>query len=391
MMAEFDRLTEAKSFIAAKRLTEQITLYKTVLQRRLHQPVPAPKKRLQRYSLAVKRWIAAGRPVRSDEEVARIHTECCVPCTHYNPTKQACGVCGCNVRADGEDLLSKVAGALFGKVSQALFNKIKMATTDCPRGKWKDVIGNLLPVKFTTPMDVVYPISGGCHGKKKLGSKWGDNELRYSLRSLEQYFANMGRVFIVGHKPEWLTNVIHIQAEDTHWRNKDANLIDKVLLACRSGVSPTFLRLSDDQCLLKEWDGLKVWHMGSAAGRQGGKWWKRMQRTCDYLQSHGRPTFFYDCHAPAPVDRETFIRVAEEADYAPPPGMCINTLYFNSVDIPRERMNGQKVAVHRGIGPKKLRRLAKDKLFLGYSEAGTNKWMKRFLQKRFPGKSRFER
>ena len=71
--------------------------------------------------------------------------------------------------------------------------------------------------------------------------------------------------------------------------------------------------------------------------------------------------------------------------------MCINTLYFNSVDVPRERMNGQKLAVHRGIGPKKLQRLADGKLFLGYSEAGTNKWMKRFLSKRFPQKSRFEK
>jgi hypothetical protein len=54
-------------------------------------------------------------------------------------------------------------------------------------------------------------------------------------------------------------------------------------------------------------------------------------------------------------------------------------------------MNGEKLSVHRPIGPKKLRRLADGKLFLGYSEAGTNKWLKRFLQRRFPGKSRFEK
>jgi hypothetical protein len=244
---------------------------------------------------------------------------------------------------------------------------------------------------FTTPMDVVYPISGGNHGKKKLGSKWDDNELRYSLRSLEQYFPNMGRVFIVGHRPEWLTNVIHIPAEDKHRHNKDANLLDKVLLACKAGISSTFLRLSDDQCVLREWGGMDVWHMGDVDGRRGGNWWRRCQNTCNYLKANGRPTFFYDCHCPAPVDRDTFIQVAEEAPYAEPPGMCINTLYFNSIDIPREQMNGRKVAFHRPIGPKKIARLSKDKLFLGYSEAGTNKWLKRFLQKRFPEKSRLER
>jgi hypothetical protein len=225
-----------------------------------------------------------------------------------------------------------------------------------------------------------------------LGSKWGNNELRYSLRSLERYFPNLGRVFIVTEiLPDWLTNVVHVYAKDAHTRNKDANLIDKVLLACKAGVSNPFIRLSDDQCLLKPWDGKGVWHIGDAAGQKGGKWWERCENTCAYLTAGGRPTLFYDCHCPTPVDRDEFIRVAEAADYATVPGMCINTLYFNSVDIPRERMNGQKLAVHRAIGPKKLRRLAAGKLFLGYSERGTNRTMRRFLARQFSEPSRCER
>jgi|GEM_PF-994900 len=338
-------------------------------------------KRFSNWRLAIKRWQAAGKPDRSPEEVERIIRECCEPCEHYDHKWRQCKLCGCFSRKRG----------------RAEFNKPKMLTERCPLEppKWgEDCISespaNLLPVKFTTPMDVVYPISGGFHGKKRLGSKWNDNELRYSLRSLEQYFQNLGRVFIVGHKPDWLTGVVHLPAEDTHRHNKDANLIDKVLLACRSGVSPTFLRLSDDQCLLKPWDGLQVWHMGNAMGRRGGKWWRRMQRTCEHLQSHGRPTFFYDCHAPAPVDRETFIQVATEADYQTPPGMCINTLYFNTIDIPRDKMSGRKVAFHRPTKAKRLRRGTKGKLFLGYSEKGTNEAMKQFLQELFPTPSRFE-
>jgi len=330
---------------------------------------------------SIKRWKAAGKPERNPEEVERIATECCEPCEHYDPKWRQCKLCGCFCRKKG----------------RAEFNKPKMLTEWCPLNppKWgTDAIGYEPPsvpaVTFSTPMDVVYPISGGYHGKKKLGSKWDDNELRYSLRSLDQHFTNMGRVFIVGHKPEWLTGVVHLPAEDTHRRNKDANLIDKVLLACRSGVSSTFLRLSDDQCLLKEWDGLNARHMGNATGRKGGKWWRRMRRTCDYLQSHGRPTYFYDCHAPAPVDRDTFIQVAGEADYQTPPGMCINTLYFNSVGIPRTNMNGQKAAFHRPTKSKRLRRGVRGKLFLGYSEKGTNEAMKQFLQERFPTPSRFE-
>ena len=244
-------------------------------------------------------------------------------------------------------------------------------------------------------MDIVIPLASGYHGRKKLGSKWENNELRYALRSLQQYFPNMGRVFIVTEVlPEWLTNVVHLFAKDEHRSNKDANLIDKVLLACKSGVSDTFIRMSDDQCLLSKWDGQGIWHRGDRDSfrdiLQSNKWWKRFDKTCQHLEAHGRPCFFYDCHCPIQVDRKEFIRIAEEADYATLPGMCINTLYCNSVEIPREKLNGQKLDVHQRAGPNKLEMLTKDKLFLGYSHIGTNQWMKEFLQQRFPEHSRFE-
>jgi hypothetical protein len=278
-------------------------------------------------------------------------------------------LCGCFCRAKG----------------RAEFNKPKMLTEVCPVGKWGSEPTD------GEPLDVVIPLASGNHGKKVLGSKWDNNELRYALRSMEKYFPRLGRVFIVTETlPDWLTGVVHVKVKDSHRRNKDANLIDKVLAACKAGVSDTFLRMSDDQCLLREWDGRDAWHAGEADGHKGGKWWKRCQRTCDYLKAQGRPTWFYDCHCPMPVNRDEFIRVAEAAPYAEPPGFCINTLYFNSADIPRVRMNGEKLSVHRPIGPKKLRRMARDKLFLGYSEAGTNRSMKRFLQRQFPEKSRFE-
>jgi len=70
-------------------------------------------------------------------------------------------------------------------------------------------------------IDVVYPLGSG--------SAWDNNELRYSLRSLENNLLDLGRVFVVGQRPPWLVEAVHIPMEDTHRHNKDANLIDKVL------------------------------------------------------------------------------------------------------------------------------------------------------------------
>jgi len=81
----------------------------------------------QRYASAVLRWQSAGRPLRSDAEVDRIH-QVCTCCEHYQPKADGCGVCrdcGCGLR-----------DAQFTGLLDALTNKIRMATEHCWAGKW---------------------------------------------------------------------------------------------------------------------------------------------------------------------------------------------------------------------------------------------------------------
>lgn len=70
------------------------------------------------YKTAIRKWIAAGRPTRSDERVAEIHDTFCVNCDKYDPVKRACKHCGCRVN----------------KGAMPLTNKLKMGTEVCPYG-----------------------------------------------------------------------------------------------------------------------------------------------------------------------------------------------------------------------------------------------------------------
>lgn len=87
-------------------------------------------------------------------------------------------------------------------------------------------------------MDIVYVL-----GK---GSLCNDEELRFSLRSMEMYCEDLGKVFVVGECPEWLTDVEHIPYESVHkkpWKNT----LDMVKLACLSPLlSKDFLLMNDD-------------------------------------------------------------------------------------------------------------------------------------------------
>ena len=72
------------------------------------------------YGQALRRWIAAGRPIRTDEEVAQIYNTLCEPCAYFGRHKEYCKICGCQVRSHGP----------------AFTNKIRMVSEHCPKAKW---------------------------------------------------------------------------------------------------------------------------------------------------------------------------------------------------------------------------------------------------------------
>jgi hypothetical protein len=76
--------------------------------------------RAYRYTRALSRWIKAGRPIRGEEEIARIFETCCKPCEAYEEESSTCRCCGCRVSL----------------VQAATLNKIAMATEECPLDNW---------------------------------------------------------------------------------------------------------------------------------------------------------------------------------------------------------------------------------------------------------------
>ena len=63
------------------------------------------------------------------------------------------------------------------------------------------------------------------------GSRHQDFELRMCLRSIEKHLKGVGNIFLVGEKPDWVKNVIHIPAKDNpnNW-NRARNIYDKIML-----------------------------------------------------------------------------------------------------------------------------------------------------------------
>jgi len=237
-------------------------------------------------------------------------------------------------------------------------------------------------------VDVIYPLG--------TGSCWDNNELRYALRALEVNFLDLGKVFVVGERPAWLTRVVHIAMPDLFRRNKDANLISKILVACHHpDVTPQFVRSSDDELLLRpvRFAQMRAYHRGPVCRhRRGNLWQRRMRRTARYLRQQGRTEFAYDCHLPVPMDTDKFRRIMRQAPYQRSIGLTIDTLYFNSCGLQEHRRITRKLLrLRRPRNPDKVRRRTRRSVYLNYNDRGLDEGLKAILQETFPNPSRFEK
>lgn len=77
---------------------------------------PGIARKVSNYSKAVEKWIAAGSPMRTQEEIASIFSICEVCPRFTNEGRPRCKLCGCSVN----------------KSPDGLWNKIAMATEGCP-------------------------------------------------------------------------------------------------------------------------------------------------------------------------------------------------------------------------------------------------------------------
>jgi len=163
-------------------------------------------------------------------------------------------------------------------------------------------------------MDLMIPLSKY--------SRWDNNELRYALRAYQQYWPEMGRVFVVGVKPSWLTGVEHLHVRDLgRGRGKDTNIMRKILHACRNGIGEMFLRGSDDQVLLRGFESgelVPIWEDDQQKFIRWAKtnpgWYKRFDHTLNTLQDKGLPTHCYDLHIPQPYNRDDVRALLEDTD-----------------------------------------------------------------------------
>ncbi|WP_406425861.1 hypothetical protein [Streptomyces sp. NBC_01589] len=155
--------------------------------------------------------------------------------------------------------------------------------------------------------DIVVPVREGAVNE----------QLRYALRSWAAHLPH-GRVWLVGHRPQWAAGVGHIPTRQAG--TKYQNTTVAVRAACEHpDVSERFLLCNDDFFAMHPVEEMPVFHRGPVrrveayyAARASGKYLRGMRETRELLESLGHPEpLSYELHVPLPVDRAGMLNVLE--------------------------------------------------------------------------------
>lgn len=236
--------------------------------------------------------------------------------------------------------------------------------------------------------DIVIPL--GARSTQK------NQEIRYCLRSIEQHLYGVGNVFIIGERPEWLTNIIHIPfTEDPRNRFRDRNIMLKMAEACKdSRVSDDFLMVHDDHFFLYDHEAraFPYYHCGPMVPNVG-QYAETKRNTILALSIRDDVNYVinnYDCHCPIVFNKEKFMRSVALVDWSKWYGYCLKTLYCVMNGIEGEYIDDIKIRVPLKAHEIKEQIAGREWFSIGdrcFKDGG----MWDVLNELYPNKSKYER
>jgi len=243
-----------------------------------------------------------------------------------------------------------------------------------------------------------------------------NDEIIYSIRSLEENLKVPFRVVVIGAPPEKLnlSRVLHIPYEKKigfdYENNTDTT--GKMAAICNNpDISENFLWIADDVYLANPVypeDYSTIVHMGtfdpSFANNitSGGKWRQSLMNSVDALTKKNLPVFNFESHTPRLINKEKMRKIIEEFN---PSGKRMQqfTLYYNR--FPPESMikYSKELSIKAGfygiennmsfnsnIPANRLIEIFKNHTYINHNDTGYTASLREAIQRYFPNKSKYE-
>ena len=233
--------------------------------------------------------------------------------------------------------------------------------------------------------DIVYILGSG--------SKWENNELRYSLRSLQQFGRAYGKVYIVGEKPSFISDeVIHIKCADP-FTNKQRNICHKISTASRYyGISDNFILMNDDIFLLHSYIFEEIYYWSCTlrqlfTNAKGNNYSKHIRATIKLYPELNERCF--DMHYPFVINKKGYLAANKGINWEVDKGYLTKTVYMKYM-IANNLIEESKIVKQSDCLIYRSNQLFPNPDVISVSTKGLTDKVKQFLITSFPNKSRFE-
>jgi len=229
------------------------------------------------------------------------------------------------------------------------------------------------------------------------GSKWSNTELRYCLRSIEKHANGLGRVFVVGNNPGFLSKECITLWRDDAGKNKEHNIAEQVMHACKSlPLSEDFLWTTDDVFFLQDTDITKYpyYHDGDLEQKwnrcKPGGYRVALMQTDAQLRGKSLPTSNHEIHVPLMYNRTKFRSLEKWLDLSSrvPMGLTFRSVYCNVLGVtPGPRYTDMKIGNATTAAELKAKTSGRHCFSIG---DGLLDDAKGFLHELFPNPSKYE-
>lgn len=240
-------------------------------------------------------------------------------------------------------------------------------------------------------------------------SEW--EELRYSIRSIDQHFKTDYQVCIVGDLPNWIQNVIHLPYTREYFTTNPSiynalRMLQQFLFfAVTNNLGDLFLRMYDDIYFLQDQtpDDLMVTRIirtGDEAMqmKSGGNVWRnQVADTVARLKNLGYEGYITETHCPELFSVKQMQSIFVEFGL-PFNELLTSTLYYNVYPFERSLIDRK---VHRAIfygeendysfASESVAQKCKGKYFLNHNDTGLNSELRKFIRNKFRKRSKFEK
>lgn len=226
-------------------------------------------------------------------------------------------------------------------------------------------------------------------------SDWREQELKYSLRSVEKFMKNYRDIYIIGEIPPFINvDKIKFIPFETPEVYKEHRIMLKFLRACEiPEISKQFLMMNDDYFLVRPIDAANVPYYYDRPlnekileRKSEDKYYVSMFNTFNVLRDIVRNPKYFDIHYPMKYDKEMFPAIMNSFDWNIKAGYVVKSLYANLAGIQGKKKIDRKIMKDMPF-EKLLTYISTTDLF---STFGMNRALVRLIHKLYPLPSIYE-